>query len=367
MVHSLSILIPVYNYDCTLLVKELVAQASLLSIPYQVLLGDDCSSPSFQAIYDRLQAQNLCQVLRSNTNLGAGGMRNWLIAKATSTHCLIIDSDTRPARTLSVICVKEEAGCKNRSTNESSAFLSSSEVDNEQKEDKGQTIDSPFSVDCSKTSNHINTSSLFLFQYLQAANDDSVICGGFIYPQLPPAPTHLLRYKYGIKVEVKSVPQRQKRPYDNFISMCFLAPKSVLKQGAFHPRIGMGYEDACFGKMLQARGVPILHIDNPVIHDLKETSEQFLATTKRYVNNLYKHRDLFSGMVRLLDFYDDYCCHLRINYLLANLYPLLEGIIHRRLTRSKSPSLNLFSFYKLLYLSYCDKKGREQKGKERQP
>ena len=41
---ALSILIPVYNWDCTRLDRDLHFQGLTLDIPYEIIVADDCST-----------------------------------------------------------------------------------------------------------------------------------------------------------------------------------------------------------------------------------------------------------------------------------------------------------------------------------
>lgn len=287
---ELSILIPVRNYRCDQLLKELQRQMAALSNPCELLLGDDASDEEFALLYRQFEQQGLCKLIRSEENLGAGAMRNLLASQACGRYCLVMDSDTLPA-------------------------LPS-----------------------------------FLANYLSAANEQSVVCGGFLYPQAVPPKAFRLRYYYGHKVESKTVETRAKRPYDAFVSMCFLIPTRLFLEVGFHPQVGMGYEDALFGKQLQVQGIPLRHIDNPVLHSLKESSEEFLATTERYIQNLFLHRDKFVGAVKLLHVYFKLWC-LPAGKLWGRLFPVLQPALKRQLS-SAYPCLKLFALYKLLFLAH---------------
>lgn len=286
---TLSILIPVFNYDCTKLIELLVEQQKQLLCESEIVLGDDCSLPSFAAIYEQLKEKYLCRIVRPEHNIGAGEMRNLLAHSSLGKWCLFLDSDTLPI---------------------GKDFLSS---------------------------------------YLCNAESDCVTCGGFVYEDTPPRKDLLLRYVYGHQVEMKTAAQREQKPYDNFIGMSFLLPRNIMMDEGFPQAMGMGYEDAYFGCRLKERGILIHHINNPVLHSLKETSEQFLSTTRRYVYNLYQHQHLLVGKVHLLDFY------IRLTkipggHFIGFLFQFVEPLLRKQLTGSR-PSLKLFTLYKLLYLS----------------
>lgn len=285
----ISILIPTRNYDCRPLVESLHRQLLQAHVEGEIILGDDSSDPRYAQLYDSLQQEGLIRLVRPTTHLGAGRMRNYLAQQAQGDQLLIIDSDTMPA------------------------------------------------------------SDSFVVDYLQAAHPDRVVVGGFRYPTERPTSDRLLRYKYGHKVETRSLAERQQASADAFVSMSFLIPRHIFLEEGFPAEMGMGYEDAYFGYRLAERGVAITHIDNPVIHALKETSDQFLDTTERYVENLYRHRALLAPYpIRLLQLYLR-LERTRLVPLLGSLAPLLKPLLRRQLT-SRHPSLRLFALYKLLHL-----------------
>lgn len=285
----ISILIPTRNYDCRPLVETLHRQLLQAHVEGEIILGDDSSDPRYAQLYDSLQQEGLIRLVRPTAHLGAGRMRNYLAQQAEGDQLLIIDSDTMPA------------------------------------------------------------SESFVVDYLQAAHPERVVVGGFRYPTERPTSDRLLRYKYGYKVETRSLAERQQAPADAFVSMSFLIPRHIFLEEGFPAEMGMGYEDAYFGYRLAERGVAITHIDNPVIHALKETSDQFLDTTERYVENLYRHRALLAPYpIRLLQLYLQ-LERARLVPLLGSLAPLLKPLLRRQLT-SRHPSLRLFALYKLLHL-----------------
>ena len=287
---QISILIPTRNYDCRPLVEVLHHQLQQAHIEGEIILGDDSSDPHYAQLYDTLQREGLIRLVRPTTHLGAGRMRNYLAQQAEGDQLLIIDSDTMPA------------------------------------------------------------SDSFVEDYLlHATHNDRVVVGGFCYPTERPSRERLLRYKYGHQVETRSLAERQQAPSDAFVSMSFLIPRHIFLEEGFPAQMGMGYEDAYFGYRLAERGIAIMHIDNPVIHALKETSDQFLDTTERYVENLYRHRDLLAPYpIRLLQLYLR-LERARLVPLLAACAPLLKRLLRRQLT-SRHPSLRLFALYKLLHL-----------------
>lgn len=283
---SVSILIPVYRYRCEDLLRALRSQAEALNLDYEIILGNDCSGDPFDGIYRDYAEKGLCKLFEAPQNMGAGLLRNRLSQEAEKEQLLILDSDTLPADT------------------------------------------------------H------FLERYLEAAQADALVCGGFIYPELQSNP---LRYKYGTKVESKSAKLRNLNPHQGFISMAFMIDRALMLQHGFPPAMGMGYEDLLFGEALGKAGVGILHIDNPVWHYHNDTPEQFLATTRRYIDNLATHEERFEGLVKVLNTYNR-LKRLGLAPLLSVAWKFLSSAIEKNLTGS-TPHLKLFSVYKLLYLA----------------
>lgn len=290
---DLSVLIPVYNYDCHELLARLHQERATLPFSVEVLLGDDASTPPYKALYQEWEEQYECRVYHSESNRGAGAMRNLLGEYAQGEQLLILDSDILPL------------------------FPD------------------------------------FLARYIQHASPYQVVCGGFRYPDSPPSADRLLRYKYGHRVESQSAEERQEHPYGSFISMSFMIPRTLFVEEGFNTRLGMGYEDALFGERLGQRGIAIEHIENPVLHILKESSAQFLQTTQRYLRNLYYHRELFGPSVRLLSLYRR-LSQWQLTPILSLLAPCLLPLLERQLL-SRCPSLRLFALYKLLYFSSLQK------------
>lgn len=170
---QISILIPIRNYDCRPLVETLCRQLLQAHIDGEIILGDDSSDSYYAQLYDTLQQEGLIRLVRPTTHLGAGRMRNYLAQQADGDQLLIIDSDTMPA------------------------------------------------------------SERFIVDYLQAAHDDRVVVGGFCYPTERPTCDRLLRYKYGHKVETRSLAERQAAPADAFVSMSFMVPRHIFLEEGF--------------------------------------------------------------------------------------------------------------------------------------
>lgn len=152
---------------------------------------------------------------------------------------------------------------------------------------------------------------LFLQRYLQAARQEAVICGGRSYlPQPPPDETHL-HWWYGSRREVHPAVVRNLHPYHSFMTNNFMVPKKILDHIPFSELInGYGHEDTLFGYELKKKGIPVLHIDNPLLHTGLQTRLEFLQKTQQGISNLWRiHTHMgkpleFASMVRLLKTYN---------------------------------------------------------------
>ena len=287
----LSILIPIYRYDCEKLLKALISQAEALSLQYEIVLGNDCSGAEWETLYTSYSSlSSHIRVYHSLENLGAGRMRNRLVEQARYDYLLMLDSDVLPS------------------------------IPN------------------------------FLSTYLSHADPETVVVGGFMYSRDDLSESRLLRYYYGCLVESKPAEERNTDPYRSFIAMSVLAPLSVMQLVAYPQEMGMGYEDARFGFSLKQARIKVHHIHCPVPHSLKETSMEFLSTTRRYIRNLHKHQNILRPCgIKLLDTFD-LVKRLGLVPLCSLKWKILRPFLEKQLC-SRRPSMRLFALYKLLYLS----------------
>ena len=87
----------------------------------------------------------------------------------------------------------------------------------------------------------------------------------------------------------KQVPleERRRHPSRSFMTHNFLIRKEVINAIPFNEELlGYGHEDTLFGFELMKAMVPVEHIDNPVMHDILVTNEQFLDNTDNGIRNL---------------------------------------------------------------------------------
>ncbi len=255
----------------------------LTKVPFEILLADDASCEKVREENRVLNVLEGCHVFEFDENHGPAFIRNYLGGQARYSYLLFLDTDTRP--------VADD----------------------------------------------------FLSVYLGHAGAQ-VVCGGFSYQKTGDV---FLRHKYGTRVEVQSAIERNKHPYQQFISMNFFIPKEIFLRVRFDETFHFGYEDTAFGKRLEDAGVTVLHIENPVWHLVEEDASAFLDKTRRSVKNLLGHEQELLPYVRLLRWYNG-VKQFHAVALTAFIFRLSKGILEKNLT-GKHPSLRLFAFYKLGY------------------
>ncbi len=284
----LSIVIPIFNQDVRTLVYTLVKQCNKLNINYQVLCFDDGSEQKFREMNKELAFKINVNYTEMPENLGRSKIRNWLGKAAFYEYILFLDGD---------------------STVKSKDFI--------------------------KT-------------YLQHLPTEAVIYGGRSYTPKPPrSKKKLLHWKYGTKREALSAKKRKKDPYLNFQSNNFLIPSALFAKHLFDEKVeGYGYEDLLYAFDLQKKGISILHIDNPVIHDGLEINTDFIKKTAHAIHNLVK---LYLAKkipeTRLIKRYHQ----LRDFGLLGSFewtYLKLEEKIKKNMV-SDTPTIALFNLWKL--------------------
>ena len=289
---ALSILIPVFDWDCSQLVKDLHLQGLSLGIPYEIIVADDCSIDVELREKNRTVTESLenCRFIGLSENIGRAAIRNMLADKAKYGKLLFIDCD---------VAVKDNS---------------------------------------------------FLGNYIDASDCASIICGGMVHPDSLPAPGVELRWTYEKEADKERAAEcRNRAPYARFTPFSFMIDRDVFMQIRFDTSYnGYGYEDVQFGHELEKQGVSILHIDNPLVHLGLESNEVFLGKTRQAVENAYMHREEIGGSSRLLNHYNrvSKCC---MRWVFRVIWAFSCKGMEKNLLGQK-PSLKVFSLYKLCYL-----------------
>jgi len=290
----ISILIPEYNYDCSTLVGKLAGQCQNAGISFEILVMDDASS-MFLEENRELSKLPGCQFIESPLNLKAAKIRNRLGQMAKFPYLLFLDCDLE-------IC------------------------------DEG-----------------------FIHRYLESLGKAAVLVGAVVYQKSKPPVSQRLRWKYGRNRECLPVDIRNRNPWKSLPSSNFLMEKAVFDQVPFDEGFDQyGHEDTLFGLTLKKKGISVLYIDNPLIHNGLESSEVFLAKSliavEKYGSMPVMQSSEVVEQIRIFKFYQRITL-LKLDGLLAFKYRILEKLMHRQLCGSH-PNLLIFDFYRLGYL--CD-------------
>jgi glycosyltransferase involved in cell wall biosynthesis len=286
----LSILIPVYRFDVRPLVRALLQEASSLKEPWEIVCLDDGSPAAFREKNREMASWEGVRYEELAENAGRSRVRNLLAERARYPYLLFMDCDGMPAN------------------------------------------------------------ADFLRQYLDHRGEGQVVVGTRAYAPVPPEDANrYFHWLYGRIREQRPAAERNLLPYDAFCTFHFLCPRDIFLSIRLDESLRQyGHEDTQFGTGLKMRGIPVLHIDNPVVHLDVETTEVFLEKTRQGIENLailgHKNPELGS---RLLQTYWKIRPGAR---LLALGFRLFRGIMERQFS-SRKPSLRLFDLYKLGWLA----------------
>ena len=231
---GLSILIPVFNYSVQQLVRSLLLQRTDWPGPMEIVLLDDGSREEMRAANRPLGNEEGVTYRELPRNVGRAAIRNQLAAAAQHEWLLLLDNDSRLP------------------------------------------------------------DSQFLARYAARHTAAAVLIGGTCYEATPPAdPALRLRWQYGQAREARPATARQAQPHGQLTINNALIQTQVFRQFPLDERLtGYGHEDTKLGLQLAAAHVPVLHLDNPVLHDGLEPAAVFLQKTEQAVHNLAKvHRD----------------------------------------------------------------------------
>ncbi|MCH5301957.1 MAG: glycosyltransferase family 2 protein [Prevotella sp.] len=296
---ELSILIPTYNHNCTVLVRHLQQQAELLGIPYEILVADDGSTENASVEENKLiDGLPNCRYIIRTENVGRAAIRNFLCRESQYQWVLYIDSDM---------------------TVESEAFLSR------------------------------------YVEQQQAYPSVAVVDGGVSIGGNQAQLKHNLRYLYEKSAEPDHVvARRQQRPYHDIHTANLMVRRDVMCQHPFDERFRhYGYEDVLFGIRMKQQRIGIRHIDNPLGFNTFESNADFVSKTEEGLRTLYEFRSELRGYSRMLTLVDG--IHLKAVKGFIRLWHAVAGGMERRMLVSRHPILGLFKLYKLGYYLSIDK------------
>lgn len=305
LLRVLSILIPVYKYNCRELIKSLMDCVEVCDLKAEILLMDDGSdSPPDPEILSFPQNVEYKYIPLAE-NIGRAAIRNRLAKQARYDFLLFLDCDS---------------GIPD---------------------------------------------SRFLLNYLPFMNGElGVVSGGRVYQSAPPSESKLyLHWKYGTLRESKSASWRNQKPFERFHSNNFLVSRNLILKCPFDKSLkSYGFEDSLWAMDLMEAKVKLIHIDNPVFHLGLEPKEVFLNKVRSAIQNLARlnsqDKQLGAGPERI---YRNYLIHspFLTTWVKAAL-KLFKPLFVIQLS-GRSPSIRLLDLLKLTY--YLEYTGLESKGK----
>ena len=290
----ISICIPVYNTDIRELTAKLKKMADNITIPWEIRVLDDYSLENFRALNRSITEPGKVYYEELPANAGRSAIRNMLAQKAHYPFLLFLDADSLP-------------------------------VDN-----------------------------LFLQRYADMATRADVVCGGTLYDENPPETDRMLRWIYGREREMVALSARQNKGFA-ITANNFMIRRDLLISIPFRESISKyGHEDTVLGYDLLQAGYAPVHIDNPVWHLGLEPSGEYLAKTRKAIENLvYISEEIVtdprfmndSGLLRLRKKAKD----LRLAWICSLIFRIMEPILRRHLT-GPAPTLLLFDLYRAGYI-----------------
>lgn len=295
-----NICIPTYNYNVEKLISELFKQCLKANIDFQLLVFEDGSRPENVAINSKLVNKFKIKHIISETNIGRSATRNTLAKNSKQGKIIFLDCD--------------------------SALPSEKFIEN----------------------------------YLQYI-DKKIVCGGTIYTKEQYNKAFSLRYKYGIKREMKPASIRNINSNRAFATNNFMISTDIFDVIEFREFLKeYGHEDSLFGYELKQNNFNILHIDNPVIHEGLEDNFTFLDKTQRALKNLIVieqsnriDKEFFDD-VKIIKNYKKIIKN-KIFFLVQFFYFIFKNKMKNHLLKSNNPNLVLFDFYKLAYYNKLKK------------
>jgi len=287
----LSILIPIYNCQCSKLVNDLHEQGVLNNIDFEIVCLDDKSDQEYIEANKNLGELEHVVYELLEENIGRARIRNLLAAKAKYNSLLFIDCD--------------------------------------------------MAVDTDD----------FLTRYIEGIDGPGAVIGGVAYELVVPNPEYILRWTYGRERESNSMEIRAKRPYASFMTGVFLIDKSSFDAIKFDESITRyGHEDTLFGAELKQQGIAVKHINNPLIHQGLEVNSAFVSKTEEAIQTLAElvQSGKIRNDVKLYRVYKTlkafYLTGLFANRFKARKERWLENLY------SSNPDLKYFDMYRLGYL-----------------
>ena len=293
----LSVLIPAFDWNPAALAVSLHGQLVAAGLPFEILISDDTPLSSQPDYSPDLEILDHTRLFWRQVPLGRSANRNFLADNARYENYLFIDCD---------------AGI----------------VDEH-----------------------------FIERYVRWLNTGQVVAGGTAYHLTRPEnPDQVLRWRYGIRREMKPASVREKLPWNSFSTFNFLIPANTFHQIRFDESIRLyGHEDTLFGLSLMEKEIAVQHIQNPLYHLGLDPAGAFLNKIRESAIGLVRLEDQkiiskpLKKEIRLLKIFT-IVRNLGLRPIFRVLFVLFRKSLERQLT-GPNPSMQLLDLYKLGYIS----------------
>lgn len=289
---QLSICIPTFNTDVFKLVDTIHTQCVKSGIEYEILIIDDASTSIeiLSKIKDLEKLPNV-QFIKNEINLGRTKTRKKAAELSKFSWILFLDADVVPA------------------------------------------------------------SNDFIVNYIKSINSGyKVILGGYSYCKIKELGRGF-RWNYGEAREQASSEVRNSKPYGYVFSGNILVEKNTFLESNFKEDTKLYGMDIFFLYQLYVNKIPILHIDNPIIHEGLDENEVFFKKSLLSVKSRFDYLKDLSEIEKvnpLLNYYKK-LDRFGLTKFVAFLFKTFEPNMKKRIVCDE-PNLFLFDLYRLGYI-----------------
>jgi glycosyltransferase involved in cell wall biosynthesis len=296
---GLSVLIPVYNRDVTLLVSALATLLTKKKIVSEIILLDDASELIYDHLNHKLAESDFIFYFRNEENQGREQSRRLLAEKAKYAHLLFLDCDVKIIR------------------------------------------------------------PDFIQKYYEQVRADVPVCsGGLEYVNEQPEECKFrLHWNYGKQRESKRVGGQ-----GVFLSSNFLIRKDLFLGLNFSSPLKLyGHEDTLWGIELKKKSVAVKNIDNPVLHEGLEENAVYINKSLEAVENLIELEKIVGDKL-LAEHVKLYSWYKKLSgWRLTGLAEKYERWNHASIIKnlnSCKPDLKKFDLMRLAHLIRIKKRSR---------
>jgi len=297
----LSILIPTYNYDVTTLVTQLHKQLIKSNIVFEIIALDDGSASIHHTENNLLNNLKRVTYKIQEKNVGLSENRNCLAKAASFKYLLFIDGDS------------------------------------------------------------LLPSNDYITNYITNIKENTtIIYGGRIHPEKVES-NRRLRHKYGLFREDTTAVNRRKNKYKCLLFNNTLINKTLFNTITFDKLIVQyGHEDTLFAYKTSKLNVPVVHIENPVLHGDVDLNDVFYLKTKKSIENLnliYQKNSIDPNFITFLKLFTR-IKKTGLNYILSATYLLFHPVM-KFISTSNHPSLFVFNLFRLSYFCHINLKKKD--------